>query len=133
MKCVELNPEGNFDPWENGKLAELRHGKISNTIGNSLLFENKKIRLWEITLVPNQRLPFHKQTVDYSLTCLTDGTAISRYKNGKICLLRFKKGDIAYYEYNDHKEIVRDFENIGEGVIKLSLVEYKYWTIEEPV
>ena len=25
MKCIELNPEGNFDPWEPSKLLSLIH------------------------------------------------------------------------------------------------------------
>jgi len=130
MKCIELNPAGNYDPWETGKLDELRQGKITNSVGENLMFENKKVRLWEVTLLPKQRLPFHKQSVDYSWTCLTDGTAISRHKNGKICLLQFKKGDIAYYEHNTGIEAVRDIENIGEGLIKFSVLEYKYWSSE---
>lgn len=125
MKCVELNPEGNFDPWDPEKIEELNKKDISKSLGQDLLFENDEIRLWDITLWPNERLPFRIQNSAYSWTCLTNGLAISRHYTGKISLLRFAKGDTAYAELSE-PDAVRDLENIGEGILKISVVEYKW-------
>ncbi|KKM79940.1 hypothetical protein LCGC14_1344840, partial [marine sediment metagenome] len=48
MKCVELNPVGNFGPWEASKLRELKKKKLDNSIGQKLLFENNTIKIWEV-------------------------------------------------------------------------------------
>jgi len=129
MECVELNPVGNFDPWDPEKMHELKNN-ISESIGQHLLFENKWIRLWDIFLKPGQRLPFRLQNRSYSWTSLTEGLAISRYSNGKISLLRFRKGDNAYQEFTG-SFVISDFENIGEEPLKINILEYKQHPIEQ--
>ncbi|WP_394750439.1 hypothetical protein [Spongiimicrobium salis] len=123
MKCVELNPVDGFDAWDPVKLQELRNEPISDAVGTPL-FENSTIKLWEIALEPNERLPFRKRTKSYTWTCLTNGLAITRNANGQIKLLRLKKGDTGYWEFQ-RNEIISDLENIGENSIKIVIVEYK--------
>ncbi|MGB5818143.1 MAG: hypothetical protein WBG90_01570 [Saonia sp.] len=123
MDCVELNKIGNFEPWDTAKIKELKNKYLSDAVGECL-YENEIIKLWEITLFPNERIPFRKLDSNYSWTSLTKGSVISRNANGKINLLRLKKGDTAYWEF-EGKEIISDLENIGDNILRIVVVEHK--------
>ncbi len=124
MKCVELNPSGNFDPWDPSKLLELQRKKIDDRLGQKLLFENDRIKVWEIVLFPGERLPFRKISGNYNLMSMTEGIAISRYANGKITLVRIKRGDSMFMNH-EGQEVIYDFENIGENILLLHAMEFK--------
>ncbi|MEM9001732.1 MAG: hypothetical protein AAGB24_15840 [Bacteroidota bacterium] len=124
MKSVELNQEGNFDSWDFKKVEELRSGDISTNIGQNVLFENNHVCLWEIHLLPNQRLPFRKQIQPHVWVCEKGGLAITRYANAKIDLLYYEEGDTAYLEPKKNQRIY-DLENIGEDVLQLVILEFK--------
>lgn len=122
MECVELNKVGDFHSWEKTKLKELDTEKISNVIGEKL-YENKIFTIWDVTLEPNERIPFRKLASDFTWTCITDGLALTRNINGKIDLVKFKKGDTAHWKY-EKNAIISDFENIGEQALKIVIVQH---------
>jgi len=124
MKCVELNPAGNFDTWDPSKLKELKQKEIDERLGKKLLFENDAIIVWEVVLFPGERLPFRKISRNYNLVSMTGGLAVSRSANGKISLVRINKGDSMFMKHED-RESVCDFENIGENILFLHAMEFK--------
>ncbi len=124
MKCVELNPIGNFDTWDPSKLGELKKQEIDNRLGQKLLFENDAIIVWEVVLFPGERLPFRKIVRNYNLVSMTGGLAVSRSANGEISLIRINKGDSMFVKHED-RESVYDFENIGENILFLHAMEFK--------
>lgn len=130
MNIVELNPPGNFGPWDQIKLDELKNPPAL-FFKHGLLFENDTMRLWEISLKPRERLPFHKTEQNYSWTCLTDGLAITRVENGSVHLLKFKKGETHFWDLG-YKGTVMDFENIGEKTLVLTVIEYIPQEIKVP-
>lgn len=132
MKLTELNPAGHFDSWESCKIEELKNIDPNLPLGNSLLFENESIKLWNITLKLGERLPFRIQKTNYNWICLTGGLAISRFASGKISLVKFEKEDIGYWEFIEN-ELVCDLENIGEDVLNINIIEYKFSTAPHPI
>lgn len=124
MQCVELNPVGNFDPWELEKIDELLHQEITESLSNRLVFENESVKLWDLYLAPGERIPFRKHNTNYVLTCTTGGLALSRYGNGKIDMIKLDPGYSEYFE-NRGKNYVNDLENIGEFPIVINILEYK--------
>ena len=124
MQCVELNPVGNFDPWEQEKLDELLHEEITRSLTERLIFENESIKLWNLFLLPGDRIPFRSHNTNYSWVCTTGGLALSRYGNGKIDMIKLDSGDTGYFE-NRGKNYINDFENIGEDPISIDLLEFK--------
>ncbi|PCJ96986.1 MAG: hypothetical protein COA50_06775 [Flavobacteriaceae bacterium] len=124
MKLVELNPSGYFDPWEPSKIEELKNMNTNEPLGQHLLFENDTIKLWDISLEPKERLPFRIQKTDYSWICLTGGLAISRFSDGKICLIRVDQEETGYWEFKEN-QLVCDLENVGDEVIKINIMEHK--------
>lgn len=124
MKCVELNPIGNFDTWKPALLKESRKKEITDSLGQKLLYENDILRVWEVVLFPGERLPFRKISANYNFTSVSEGLAISRCANGKISLVRIRKGDSMCIKHEGNASIY-DFENIGENILFLHAMEFK--------
>ncbi|MGB5434295.1 MAG: hypothetical protein WBM98_00280 [Maribacter sp.] len=130
MNSLEINASGNFESWSPSKIRELKENKISNDLGQNLLFENENLRIWEVVLLPNERLPFRKINMDYSWVSLTTGMAISRYADGKILLMRIEKGDSAFLSCKE-KTYIYDLENKGDDILFFHLTEFKHQTIKK--
>ncbi len=68
---VETVEEGTYD------LAvfadELDAAPSNVAVGTSRLFENDRVRVWEVRLAPGERTPFHAHTVRYFWTCVDAG------------------------------------------------------------
>lgn len=124
MKYVELNPKGNFDSSDAGKLRELTEIGNHEGVTEHVIYQDDIFKLRVITLEPYERVPFQKINENYSITCITNGLAISRYSNGKITLVRFQKGDTTYREI-EGETLISDFQNIGEEVLKIVILEHK--------
>ena len=124
MQFVELNPVGNFDPWEQEKIDELLHQEIKESLSNRLVFENEAIKLWDLRLLPGERLNFRRHNTNYGWVCTTGGLVITRYGNGKIDMIKLNPGDTEYFE-NRGKNYVNDLENIGEDTLVINILEYK--------
>jgi len=124
MQFVELNPVGNFDPWEQEKIDELLHQDIKESLSNRLVFENEAIKLWDLRLLPGERLNFRRHNTNYGWVCTTGGLVITRYGNGKIDMVKLNAGDTEYFE-NSGKSYVNDLENIGEDTLVINILEYK--------
>ncbi|WP_421812023.1 hypothetical protein [Flagellimonas sp.] len=130
MQCVELNPIGNFDTWEQEKIDELLHQEIQESLSNRLVFENKGVKLWDLMLLPGQRLNFRRHNTNYGWVCTTGGLVITRYGNGKIDMIKLNPGDTEYFE-NRGKNYINDLENIGEDTLVINILEYKDSKIEK--
>lgn len=124
MESVQLNQAGNFEPWIPSILDELNNYLVKDPLGGYLVFEDERVKLWQIVLEPKERLPFRLQNTNYSWTCSSGGMAISRFNDGSIHLLRIDKMDTGYFKFKN-SELVSDFENIGENVLEIDIVEYK--------
>ncbi|WP_152538437.1 cupin domain-containing protein [Aquimarina macrocephali] len=125
MMIKEINPVGSFKNWDNTKILELQNSNDSDRVGDTLLFEDDSIKVWSIILKPGDRLPFHKHTKNYTWVCLTQGTAISHYENGRIVEIQYQKGDVSYYDHDTKGDFVHNLENIGDLLLKFNTVEYK--------
>lgn len=124
MQCVELNPVGNFDPWEQEKIDELLHQEIKESLSNRLVFEDESIKLWDLHLASGDRLSFRRHNTNYGWVCTTGGLVITRYGNGKIDMIKLNSGDTDFFE-NRGKDYINDLENIGEHTIVINILEYK--------
>lgn len=124
MQFVELNPMGNFDPWEQEKIDELLHQEIKDSLSNRLVFEDESIKLWDLRLLPGERLKFRRHNTNYGWVCTTGGLLITRYGNGKIDMVKLDQGDTEYFQ-NRNKNYINDLENIGEDMLVINILEYK--------
>lgn len=123
MNSIELVPEGGFDAWEPKRLEHFKVGIFSKQLGQNFLYENEKIRLWNIILKPHERLDFRISKSNFRVTFQMDGFGVSHQGNGKILLLEFKKGDVFNFKENKDQELIWDFENIGIEPLEIVLFE----------
>jgi len=97
MNITTINEENNFTTWATTILHELKESSASDSMG-VLLFESAELKLWDLTLEPNERMPIN--------------------------LMRFSKGET--YSCNcKEKEVIMDMQNVGNEVLKFMIVEEK--------
>ncbi len=124
MDCLVLNPSHDFSQWETQYLQELDALEFKESLGNTLLFEDQAIKLWNLKLEVGERMPFLRHNKNYSWISESDALLKSRFGNGKITLIRVNQGDTEYFE-NLEKQYINDLENIGETPAVFKVLEYK--------
>ncbi len=124
LKYIDINASGNFNTWNPSHLKELKENQFSADLGQKVLFENEYLRIWEVVLLPKERLPFRKINLDYCWVAGSEGMVISRFSDGKIILMHLEKGDSEFLEH-ENKHAIYDLENIGEEILFFQMTEYK--------
>ena len=87
-----------------------------------MLFENDRIRVWDLTVEPGGRLPFHCHTTSYFFTCVEGGRMINRFVDGNQVTLDMDDGFTWFTDIADEPEI-HDLENVGETRVRFVTVE----------
>ena len=124
LKYIAINDIGNFNAWNPSHLKDLKENEISADLGQKVLFENEYLRIWEVVLLPKERLPFRKINLDYCWVAASEGMVISRFSDGKIILMHLEKGDSEFLEH-ENEHAIYDLENIGEDIVFFQMTEYK--------
>ncbi|MGZ5300756.1 MAG: hypothetical protein ACXWEJ_02880 [Actinomycetota bacterium] len=118
---VETIEEGDYDvaPFAD----ELTAAPENLAVGTSRLFENDRVRVWEVRLAPGERTPFHAHTVRYFWTCVEPGVGRQRYSDGTMKVLRYGTGDTRYSEHSPEAPMLHDLENAGGTPLRFVTVE----------
>lgn len=124
LKYVAINDAGNFNTWNPAHIRELKNNEISTDLGQRILFENEYLRIWEVVLLPKERLPFRKMNLDYCWIAGSEGMMITRFSDGKIVLMHLEKGDSEFLEH-ENKHAIYDLENVGQDTLIFQMTEYK--------
>jgi hypothetical protein len=124
LKFIDINATGNFNTWNPSHIKELKENEFSTDLGQKVLFENEYLRIWEVVLLPKERLPFRKINLDYCWVAGSEGMVISRFSDGKIVLMHLEKGDSEFLEH-EKKHAIYDLENIGQDILFFQMTEYK--------
>jgi len=124
LKYVAINDAGNFNTWNPAHIDELKRKEFSTDLGQRILFENEYLRIWEVVLLPKERLPFRKIEFDYYWVAGSEGMVISRFSDGKIVLMHLEKGDSEFLLHENNYGIY-DMENIGDDILFFQLTEFK--------
>jgi quercetin dioxygenase-like cupin family protein len=118
MRVIE---EGRFDPSDFS--AELAEAATNHEVGSKLLFDNDRVRVWEVRLEPGDRCSFHSHTHPYFWTCVSEGTGRQRSSDGAIRTGRYEVGQTYFSEHSVADPLVHDLENVGETVLRFVTVE----------
>jgi hypothetical protein len=51
----------------------------TDEVGTRLLFENDRVRVWDLALEPGMRAPFHVHRRSYFWTCVEGGMGLQRF------------------------------------------------------
>src|SRR3954471_15101658 len=100
---------------------ELAGADRNRQIATKVLFENERVRIWELALTPGERAPFHCHAVPYLFVCVDAGKALSRFANGTTVTMDYAVGDTWFDELADGAE-VHDLENVGSTRLRFTTV-----------
>jgi len=104
---------------------ELAAGRTNDRIGTSLQLETDEMRIWHFRLAPGERLPYHRHDRPYFWTILTDGQGRSRFDDGRVVDVVYKKGDTKYFhDLSPSKRFVHDLLNTGDDELVFVTVEF---------
>lgn len=53
-----------------------------SAIGTRLLFENERVRVWDLTLAPGETLPLHRHELDYLYVVIGGGSLQTGFADG---------------------------------------------------
>jgi hypothetical protein len=112
-----------FGTFDTGAYADELAGADDNrSVGTKFLFENDRVRIWEIDLAPGERAPFHCHALPYFFVCVDAGRSVSRFPNGTRVEMDYAVGDTWFDELAEGPEI-HDLENVGATRLRFTTVE----------
>jgi uncharacterized cupin superfamily protein len=113
----------NFEGWSDSIKKEFEELSTDGHVGSKLLFENHRVRVWEIRLQPGQRWHAHCHALDYFWTAITAGRSRQRTFDGATREVSYQPGDTRFYAFGPGESLLHDLENIGETELVFSTVE----------
>jgi quercetin dioxygenase-like cupin family protein len=97
---------------------------ISACVGTRLLFENERVRVWDLQLAPGETTGLHRHTTDFLYVVIGDGTLQTVLPDGSREPPRdMHDGDVRYRTVND--ESVHEAVNVGATPWRNIVVELK--------
>lgn len=127
MKVAEINKIGCWDLiWTEKLKSELNSNTITENVGEQLILENDKFKVWSIHLSAGKSLPFHTHSKPYFYTVKGKGKSRSFFADGTIIETEYKKDDIKYFnDLDDSNHFTHNLENIGNTTLIFTIVEFK--------
>lgn len=113
--------EGSFDPGEFDE--ELASAGANRDVGTTLWFENERVRVWEVLLLPGERGPFHCHATDYFWTVVEPGQGLQRLADGSFTIRDYRLGETRFLENSEAAPLIHDLENVGETPLRFVTVE----------
>ena len=105
-------------------LHEAINARLNGCVGQVLLSESDRVRVWSLELAPGDSIGFHCHVLDYFWTVLTSGTARSRFLDGRVTETTYRAGDTKHMTYAAGESMVHDLENVGDSVLIFTTVEF---------
>jgi predicted metal-dependent enzyme (double-stranded beta helix superfamily) len=116
-----MSPSFQFDP---GQFAdELARAGENVVVGSRLLYEDERIRVWDITLPPGGRLPFHRHRTTYFYRCHSGGPTRVRFPDGTGIEYLSTADEVQVHEIGPDDLVVHDLENAGDTPLVFTTVE----------
>jgi oxalate decarboxylase/phosphoglucose isomerase-like protein (cupin superfamily) len=118
---AEILEEGTFDVAVYADELAAAPGNLD--VGTALLFENDRVKVWEVHLPSGSRGPFHAHTRPYFWTCVDPGVGRQRAPDGTLKIRRYERGDTMFSDHAPDDAMLHDLENVGEAPLRFITVE----------
>jgi mannose-6-phosphate isomerase-like protein (cupin superfamily) len=105
---------------------ELAEAGTNRKLGTALWFENDHVRVFEVSLEPGERGPFHVHDATYFWTVVEPGRGLQRFADGSFVVRDYALGDTRYLTHTPDDPLVHDLENVGETTLRFITVELKH-------
>jgi hypothetical protein len=103
---------------------ELAAAENNFEVATTLVFENDRIRVWEMSLEPGERIAFHCHRTPYFWICHEPGRGIQRFPDGRLLHVEFGRNDTDFLDDERlETERIHDFENAGETPCRFTTLE----------
>jgi hypothetical protein len=102
--------------------AELAAAPDNRDVGTKLLFENDRVRIWDLDLAPGHRVPFHCHATPYFFVCVDAGRGLSRFPGGDAMTVDYDVEFTWFDEVANGPEI-HDLQNVGDTRLRFTTVE----------
>jgi beta-alanine degradation protein BauB len=93
-------------------------------VGQRLLSQTERVRIWYISLKPGERLPVHKHVLDYFWTVTSAGRGLSHAHDGSQAEHTYQLGETLHRKFKAGEFMMHDLENIGETDLAFITVEF---------
>ena len=110
--------------WPSFIRQEFEANQNNGQVGTRLLSETDRVRVWEIRLVPGERIGFHRHVLDYFWTAITPGRARSHTEDGSVVEATYAAGDTRHFVYGRGEYKIHDLENVGDSDLWFTTVEF---------
>jgi len=125
---IEVAPPGPPDnprkDWPQHLQDEFEKNEFGPGVGNQLVFENERCRVWHLHLPPGGWLTFHRHVLDYFWTAVTGGVARGYYEDGRIQDVVHYPGETRFFVHEKGEHFVHGIENVGETELVFVTVEF---------
>ena len=93
-------------------------------VGQQLISETEKVRIWRIHLKPGERVGFHRHVLDYFWSAATSGRGRQHFNDGETREYEYSAGETRHESYRPGEYKVHDLENIGDTDLTFVTVEF---------
>ncbi len=114
------------EQWPAAIRAEFEHEaqNPNGCVGQELISETDKVRVWRIHLKPGQRVGFHRHVLDYFWSAATPGRGRQYFNDGEMREYAYNAGETRHEHYGPGEYKVHDLENIGDTDLTFVTVEF---------
>jgi len=122
----KTNDHADRSAWPTDIAAEFERERQNNNgcVGNMLLSENERVRVWMIRLAPGERFGFHRHVLDYFWTNVTGGRARQHVYDGTTVEYTYQPGETRHETYGTGEFKVHDLENISDKEMVFMTIEF---------
>ena len=110
--------------WPPKLRAELAANAFNGCVGQELLSETRRVRIWSLSLEPGERLPFHRHVLDYFWTCHSHGKGEYYYEDGQIIEKTHFPGQTKQLSIKAGAYMFHSVKNIGDTDLIFTTVEF---------
>ncbi len=103
--------------------ADVADGPTNFAVGQRLLCENDRVRVWEISLAPGERHVFHCHRTSYFWVAHTGASVRVSYPDGAYHDYEHQAGEVTYMEIPEGERNIQDLTNTGDTSLHLTTIE----------
>jgi hypothetical protein len=97
---------------------------VSSAVGTRLLFENDRVRVWDLRLAPGESTGLHRHATDYLYVVIGDGALQGKNSDGTPQPIeRMSDGEVRFRHIDG--EDVHEAVNVGDSPWRNIIVELK--------
>jgi hypothetical protein len=95
----------------------------SHAVGSQVLYEDDKVRVWELVVGPGETFPFHHHALDYVTISLDEADLEAHEADGTVRRNHRVPGDVQLTRVGHGQQ--HELRNVGSTVYRNRIVEFK--------